>query len=198
MIEPMEKYIEPVHRTISMPLYEKEFVEEKVFRTPLSKTVTEGADDVHRIKRTLNKHYPMLHETVTQHYTIEDQEENDIIHHYYDEKDNFLGMRKGRKFSGSTQHVQHPGETFEMSAKFAPEHMDQVHVLHEEAPLRSMDMGNVMRSASSSMGSSMGLSDMVTRSASSSMGSSMDSMGLSDMVTRSASSSSAGSRAFQY
>jgi len=138
IIQPVEQTIvQPVQRTVIQPVetieryveplgYESEMVEEKVFRTPISKTVTELPDDVRRIKKTTNQHFPMVHEQVTNHYTIQDEQENNVIHHYYDPQNNYLGMREGRKFSGGTKHVEHPQERFEMSEKFSSGHVQEM------------------------------------------------------------------------
>jgi len=117
-------FVQPVQkrmvRTVSAPMepmYESEEVEEKVFRTPISKTVTELPDEVRRVKKTVNQHFPMIHKQVRDHYTIQDEQEHNIIHHYYEPEERWLGKRSGQKFE-STEHVDHPGEMLESSQKF--------------------------------------------------------------------------------
>jgi hypothetical protein len=89
--------------------YETENVEERVFRTPISKTITELPDDVKHTRHIVKQHFPMIHESVTNHYTIDDELEQNIIHHYYEPKDRYLGTRAGAKFSAPVSHVNEAG-----------------------------------------------------------------------------------------
>lgn len=109
---------QPVQRTVvtgsALPLeYDDEDVEEVVFRTPISKTVENMPDDVTRIKKTVNQHFPMLHEQVTDHFTVQDTEENNYIHHFYQPEDKWSGVVEGKKFTTGPVNVDHPGESFE-------------------------------------------------------------------------------------
>jgi len=122
----IQPVIQPVHRIIQQPIqhvvqqpmiqgYESEQMEERVFRTPISRTMTELPADVRRVKKTVTQHFPMVHEELTNHYTIQDTQENNIIHHYYEPKDQYLGMMEGQKMTTSPRHVDHPGERYQES-----------------------------------------------------------------------------------
>lgn len=131
--EPVNQFVEPVNQFVEPLGYDSESVEERIVRTPLSKTMTEMPDDVRHIKHIVNTHYPMLHEQVTNHYTVQDEQNNKFIHHYYNPKDNFLGMRSGHELAGGIQDIKHPGESLEASGMFAQpmEHMVQQKVMVE-------------------------------------------------------------------
>jgi hypothetical protein len=142
IVPQQQKFVQPLQRTIIQPVqrtivqeqpmvqyveeqplmkYVAEEVEERVFREPISKTVTELPDEVTYKKKVVNQHFPMIHQQVRDHYTILDEQENNIIHHYYEPEERYLGTKKGEKYTTEVEHVDHPGERMVQSEKFVAE-----------------------------------------------------------------------------
>jgi len=84
----------------------QEFNEQRVLRTPISRTMTVLPNEVTRITRNIATHMPMVHERVKNFYGIEDINKKKIIHHFVQPvQNNQLGTRQGRAFQQGTQHV---------------------------------------------------------------------------------------------
>jgi hypothetical protein len=98
-------------------VYNKIVTQQRVLRTPISKTVTVLPNEVTRITRNINQHLPMVHKRVRNYYNVEDVNKKNIIHHFVEPVENkHLGTRQGRSASLATSHVMHKG-------KFLPEGM---------------------------------------------------------------------------
>merc|ERR1711957_363398 len=94
-------------------LYEQQFNEERVVRTPISKTMTVLPNEVTRITRNIKTHMPMVHERVRNHYNVENINKKNIVHHYVEPvEDKYLGTRQGRSARLGTEHVLHKNKMF--------------------------------------------------------------------------------------
>jgi len=63
-------------------VHNKQFNEQRVLRTPVSETVTQLPDEVTRITRNIDTHMPMVHERIRNHYSVENINKKNIVHHY--------------------------------------------------------------------------------------------------------------------
>lgn len=86
-------------------------VEERVFKNPISQSVQTLPANVNRVQKTVVNHYPYITQTVQPHLTIQDEQVQNVIHHYYQPTDQFLGVQQGQNFVSEIQ-VDHPGEMY--------------------------------------------------------------------------------------
>jgi len=97
-------------------VYNKEFTQQRVVRTPISKTVTVLPNEVTRVTRNIKTHMPMVHERVRHHYNVENVNRKNVIHHYVEPVRNArLGTRRGRSSRLGTEHVVHKNRQFNPS-----------------------------------------------------------------------------------
>jgi hypothetical protein len=85
--------------------YRKTFNEQRVIRQPISKTMTVLPNEVTRVQRNIQTHLPMVHDRLRYHYSVEDVNNQKMIHHFVEPvEENYLGTRKGRSNTVKTQH----------------------------------------------------------------------------------------------
>jgi len=106
-----------VVRSWAMPVtqnvHNQEFHQQRIVRTPISKTVTVLPNEVTHITRNIKTHMPMVHERLRQHYSIEDINKKNIVHHYIAPvQDNHLGTRTGRSNQLGAEHVLYRNRVF--------------------------------------------------------------------------------------
>merc|ERR1719162_299827 len=86
----------------------QQFNEQRVLRSPVSETVTQLPDEVTRITRNIDTHMPMVHKRIRNHYSVENINKKNVVHHYIPPvRDERLGTRKGRANKQQTEHVVH-------------------------------------------------------------------------------------------
>jgi hypothetical protein len=79
--------------------------EQRVLREPISKTMTVLPNEVTRVQRNIETHVPMVHDRKRYHYTVEDVNNQKLVHHFVEPvEENYLGTRKGRSSTGQIQH----------------------------------------------------------------------------------------------
>jgi len=89
-------------------VYNQEFNQQRVVRTPISKTVTVLPNEVTRVTRNIKTHMPMVHERIRHHYNVENVNRKNVIHHYVEPiQDKRLGTRTGRSSRLGTEHVMY-------------------------------------------------------------------------------------------
>merc|ERR1711935_449618 len=98
-------------------VYNQEFNQQRVVRTPISKTVTVLPNEVTRITRNIKTHMPMVHERIRHHYNVENVNRKNVIHHYVEPiQDKRLGTRRGRSSRLGTEHVMYRNRMFNPSS----------------------------------------------------------------------------------
>merc|ERR1712195_293125 len=103
-------------------VYNQEFNQQRVVRTPISKTVTVLPNEVTRITRNIKTHMPMVHERIRHHYNVENVNRKNVIHHYVEPiQDKRLGTRRGRSSRLGTEHVTYRNRMFNPQS-FATQH----------------------------------------------------------------------------
>jgi len=116
----------------------------------MSKTVTVLPNEVTHITRNIKTHMPMVHERFRQHYSIEDINKKNIVHHYIAPvQDNHLGTRTGRSNQLGAEHVLYRNRVFN-PLHFANEQGGEDFTGDELVD--DLDTGNVFSSLQSSEG----------------------------------------------
>jgi hypothetical protein len=85
-----------------------EITENRILRTPVSKTITELQDVVTHTVKNINTHMPVIHKRIQNKFNIEDVKRKNIVHHYVEPiETRDLGTKKGEERVAPTEHTLH-------------------------------------------------------------------------------------------